>query len=68
MTLAGQALIVGACVSLTVTVNEHVPVLFAASLAVHLTVVTPLANDAPDAGVQVTAPTPEQLSLAVGVA
>jgi hypothetical protein len=58
---------VGGCVSLTVTVNEHAPVLPESSVAVQVTVVVPLTNAEPDAGVQVTAPTPGQLSLAVGV-
>jgi hypothetical protein len=64
--LAGQ-LIVGFSLSLTVTVNEQLPVLFEASVAEHVTVVVPLANVEPDAGEQVTAPTPGQLSVAVGV-
>jgi hypothetical protein len=63
--LAGQVM-VGGCVSLTVTVNEHVSVLTDVSFAVHVTVVVPLANDDPDAGVQVTV-APEQLSLTVGI-
>ena len=57
---------VGACVSLTVTVNEHVPVFDAASVAVHVTVVVPIANVEPDAGTH-TIPTPGQLSDAVAV-
>jgi len=64
--LAGQ-LIVGFSVSLTVTVNWQLPVLPCASVAEHVTVVVPLANVEPDAGEQLTAPTPGQLSLAVGV-
>lgn len=64
--LAGQ-LIVGFSLSLTVTVNEQLPVLLCASVAEHVTVVVPLANVEPDAGEQVTAPTPGQLSVAVGV-
>ena len=65
---AGQV-IVGACVSFTVTVNVHVVVFggAAASLTVHVTVVTPFANAVPDAGRHVTVPTPGQLSVAVGV-
>jgi hypothetical protein len=39
----------------------------AASLTEQVTVVTPLGKLEPDAGVQVTAPTPGQLSEAVGV-
>jgi len=63
---AGHATIVGACVSLTVTVNvQAVPVLFAASRGVQVTVVTPFAKLAPEAGTHVTV-APVQLSLAVG--
>ena len=66
--LAGQV-IVGACVSFTVTVKLQVAVFggVAASLTVHVTVVTPFANAVPDAGVQTGVPTPGQLSVAVGV-
>ena len=42
--LAGQPLITGACVSFTVTVNEHCVVLLAASIAVTVTVVSPTLN------------------------
>lgn len=49
----------------TVTVKLQVPVLFAASVAVQLTVVVPTWKVEPDAGVQ-DAVTPEQLSFAVG--
>ena len=66
MMLAGQ-LTVGFSVSLTVTVNEQLPVLFEASVAVQVTVVVPFGNAEPDAGEQLTAPTPGQLSVAVGV-
>src|SRR5215475_11890914 len=66
--LAGQV-IVGACVSLTVTVKLQVAVFggVAASLTVHVTVVTPFANAVPEAGRHVTVPTPGQLSVGVGV-
>jgi hypothetical protein len=64
--LAGQV-IEGACVSLTVTVNEHELLLPAPSLTLQLTVVTPFGNVEPDAGLHVTAPTPGQLSVADGV-
>ena len=57
---------VGACVSLTVTVKVHVPVFIAASVAVHVTVVVPMANVEPDAGTHATV-APGQLSAAVGV-
>jgi hypothetical protein len=53
---AGQV-IAGACVSLTVTVNEHIAVLFEASVAVHDTVVTPFGKLAPDAGEHTTVQT-----------
>jgi len=56
----------GFCVSLTVTVNEQLAELFDASLTVHETVVVPLVNVEPDAGLQTGVPTPEQLSLTVG--
>ena len=57
----------GACVSLTVTVNEHELVLFDASVAVHVTVVVPIANCVPEAGTHVTV-VPGQLSEVVGAA
>jgi len=65
---AGQV-IDGACVSFTVTVKLQVVVLggVAASLTVHVTVVTPLLNVVPEAGVHTGVPTPGQLSVAVGV-
>ncbi len=62
---AGQALIEGACVSFTVTVNKHAVVLPDPSVAVHVTVVVPFGKLVPDAGLQTTA-APEQLSVAVG--
>jgi hypothetical protein len=61
---AGHA-IVGASVSLTVTVNVHAAVLPAASVAVHVTVVTPFAKVAPEAGAHETV-APAQLSAGVG--
>jgi hypothetical protein len=54
-------------VSFTVTVNEQLPVLLWASVALHVTVVVPFGKALPDGGVQVTAPTPGQLSVAGGV-
>ena len=57
---------VGACVSCTVTVNVQVPVFADASVAVHVTVVEPTGNVAPDAGTHATV-APGQLSDAVGV-
>lgn len=65
MTLAGQV-IVGACVSLTVTVKEQLAGLPAASLTVQLTVVVPFGKVEPDGGVQTGVPTPVQLSETVG--
>ena len=56
----------GGCVSLTVTMNEHLLVLPAASVAMQFTVVTPFANVEPDGGVHTTA-TPGQLSVAATV-
>jgi hypothetical protein len=50
---AGQV-IVGSCVSLTVTVNEQ----FGPVCVVQLTVVTPFGNAEPEGGVQVTVPQP----------
>jgi hypothetical protein len=64
--LAGQ-LIVGFSLSLTVTVNEQLPVLLEASVTLQVTVVVPFGNAKPDAGEQLTAPAPGQLSVAVGV-
>jgi hypothetical protein len=66
MMLAGQV-IDGACVSLTVTVNEQLAELPAASITLQLTVVVPLAKAVPEAGLHVTGPMPGQLSVAVGV-
>jgi len=67
MMLAGQA-IVGGCVSLTLTVNVQLAILFTASFTVQVTVVTPAGKVEPDGGVQVGTPTPVQLSLTVGAA
>lgn len=52
---------------MTVTVKLHDEELFAASVAVHVTVVTPSAKLEPDAGKQVTVGFAVQLSFAVGV-
>src|SRR5512134_4022231 len=49
----------------TVTVNEHVAVLPAASVAVQVTVVVPGGKQEPEGGTQTTV-TPGQLSLATG--
>jgi uncharacterized protein (DUF983 family) len=65
VTLAGHV-ITGGVASLTVTVNVHAPVLFDVSVAEQLTVVTPLLNVDPLAGLHVTVRAPSQLSFAVG--
>ena len=62
---AGQV-IVGGSVSFTVTVNVHVAMLLDASVAVHVTVVTPFAKAVPEAGTH-AAVAPGQLSPGVGV-
>ena len=64
MTLAGHV-IVGACVSFTVTENEQLAELPAASVTVQFTVVVPLGKVAPEAGVHTGVPRPGQLSVAV---
>lgn len=51
VTLAGHV-IVGGCVSLTVTVNVHI----APDISEHVTVVVPTGKKLPDAGVHVTVP------------
>ena len=66
MIFAGQV-IAGGCVSLTVTVNVHEPVLPLASLTLQVTVVVPFGKVEPDAGEQLGLPTPEQLSVAVAL-
>jgi hypothetical protein len=58
----------GAWVSLTVTLNEQLAELPLASLTEHETVVVPFGNEFPDGGVQTGEPTPGQLSLTVGAA
>ena len=57
---------VGACVSLTVTVNEQLAEFLLASVTVQFTVVVPFANVDPDAGLHDGEATPGQLSLTVG--
>ena len=59
--------IAGSCVSCTVTVNEQLLVLFEASVAMQLIVVTPTGKVEPDAGVHTTV-VPGQLSEVVGAA
>ena len=63
---AGQT-IDGASLSLTITLKAHEPLLPLASAAEQVTVVAPFGKVEPLAGAQLTAPTPEQLSLAAGV-
>jgi hypothetical protein len=58
---------VGAVVSLTVTVNDAVPVLPAASVAEQLTVVVVIGKVEPEAGVHVAGTVPSTLSVAVTV-
>ena len=53
--------------STIVTVNEQLPVLVAASVAVQVTVVTPRGNVEPEGGVQTGVNEPSQLSVAVAV-
>jgi hypothetical protein len=68
-TLIGHGqVIAGGCRSLTVTVNEQVAELLQASSTVQATVVVPFWKVDPDDGLHVATPTPEQLSLTVGVA
>ena len=64
--LAGRA-IVGACVSLTVTVKLHVASGVMPFVAVQLTVVVPFGNVLPEGGVQVTVGV-GQPAVAVGAA
>jgi hypothetical protein len=64
--LAGQ-LTFGASLSRTMTVKEQLPILPELSVAVQVTVVIPLGNAVPEAGVQVGVIVPSQLSLAVAV-
>lgn len=59
-------MIVGGCVSFTVTVKLHVAVLPDASVAVAITVVVPFGKNEPDDGLAATV-TPGQLSDAVTV-
>ena len=58
---------VGSVVSCTVTVNDFAEVLPAASLAVHVTVVAPIGNVEPEAGVHVGPLVTPTLSVAVTV-
>lgn len=56
----------GGSVSRTVTENEQLCELFAASRAVHVTVVAPSGNTEPEAGTQATVSPVGQLSVTVG--
>ena len=64
--LVEQPAKVGPWLSLTVTVKLHELLLPDVSEAEQVTVVTPLANELPEAGVQVTGRAPSQTSVAVG--
>lgn len=64
--LAGQ-FNTGLSSSTTVTMNEQLPVLLAASVAEQVTLVVPFWNVEPDGGVQVAASDPSQLSVTVGL-
>ena len=64
--LAGQV-IVGGCVSFTVTVNAQVALFPAVSMTEQVTVVVPTGNEEPDGGLQVGVSAPSQLSVAVAV-
>ena len=66
VTLLGQIML-GFCVSFTVTLNEQELELPWSSVTVQLTVVVPTSNVLPDAGLQLGVPTPGQLSVAVAV-
>ena len=63
--LAGVPRMVGGVVSSTVIVNEAVPVLPAASVAVQVTVVVPRSKRSPDSASHVTVTGPSTLSVAV---
>jgi hypothetical protein len=56
----------GLVLSTTVTVNEHVLTLFAASVNVYVTVVVPTGNASPEVWLDDTVTVPLQLSVAVG--
>jgi len=62
VTFVGQT-IAGACVSLTVTANEHAVVLPEVSVAVQVTVVVPFGKAPPEDGLH-TIPATPQLSIA----
>ena len=63
-TMFGGHVIVGACISTTVTVKVHIEMLPDESVAVEVTVVVPFGKLDPDAGA-LTTETPGQLSVAV---
>ncbi len=65
--IIGAQEICGGSVSLTVTVNEQLPVFDDESVAMQVTVVTPLGKVEPDAGAQTGVRLPSQLSAAVAV-
>lgn len=56
-------MIVGACVSFTVTVNEQL----GPAEVVHVTVVVPFGKNEPDAGEQATVPHPPPVAVGVNI-
>jgi hypothetical protein len=64
--LAGQV-IIGVLESNTVTLNVHWRVLLLESVAAQVTIVAPIGNVEPEAGVQTTGTVPLQTSDAVGI-
>jgi hypothetical protein len=54
----GQPEITGAVMSVTTTLNEHVDILFAASVAVYVTIVVPRGNAEPEAKLEVSVTQP----------
>jgi hypothetical protein len=65
--IGAGTLIAGGVVSVTVTVNVADALLPAASRAVHVTVVAPVANTLPEAGEHAVASLPSTLSLALAL-
>jgi len=63
---AGQ-IMVGGCVSFTVTVKLQLAMLLEESFTVQVTVVVPFGNVEPDGGEHMGVPTPGQLSVAVAL-
>ena len=65
--LLGQVMTGGVLSRTTVTVNVQVLRFVQSSVAVQVTLVVPIGNELPDAGVQVTVTLGARLSVAVGV-